>query len=397
MQPNHPFFAVLRAGLWSSPFSPDPEMDFPELRRELKAHAITNLAAEPLAAADPKNQLEYIRSAALNYRRWLKLMQVQQTICDIMERAGIPWAVLKGAAADIHYPQPQNRSMGDIDILVRSSDLGQAISLLLNAGFALEDDRNPRHFELSKEGVHVELHRQFAVRSTQGRGEQLDALLFSALDRAEKKEIEGLAFYMLPEKENGIVLLEHMNSHMASGLGLRQIIDWMLYVDHCLNDEAWFTGFEAAIEPLGLRKLALTVTRMCQLYLGLRRDITWCQVADDRLCHRLMGHTLRQGNFGRKMDRQTHGTVGILNALDSDLNFFQLLHRHGCYNWKAVRKYPWLKPFAWIYQLFRYARKGLRGRNPLGKFLSAFRKQKENMDLLTDLEVQLRDHALKQK
>ncbi|MBR3270956.1 MAG: hypothetical protein IKI59_03455, partial [Clostridia bacterium] len=29
-------------------------------------------------------------------------------------------------------------------------------------------------------------------------------------------------------------------------------------------------------------------------------------------------------------------------------------------NWKALKKHPGLKPFAWIYQAFRYGKQGLK-------------------------------------
>lgn len=391
----HPdFFALLRASLWGTPFSPTPEFDAAAIRQELRHHAIQNLPAHIMTQVDPENALGYLRQAAKGCSHWYALMQVQQEVCVTLESAGIPCAVLKGAAADIRYPIPTARSMGDIDLLVKPEDFDRARNVLLAHGCTLHDERNPRHLELRKDSVHIELHRHFAVLSTDDRVSTLDGMLFGALERAEKKSIEGYEFYMLPELENGLVLIEHINSHMESGLGLRQIIDWMLYVDQALDDEKWFGGFEAAVQSVGLEKLAVTVTRMCQLYLGLRCDITWCRMADEALCHRLMAHTLQQGNFGRKIDKRLHGTVGVLNVLDSDLNFFQLLQRHGCYNWKALKKYPWLRPFAWVYQLCRYIRKGLRGKNPIRTALGAFRKQKQNTDLLTELGVQRKDHTL---
>lgn len=388
------FLALLRASLWGEDFSPAPDTDWNEIRKELNHHTLRNLPVDILAKVDPQNQMLTIQRAAKDYTYWYALMQVQQDIMQILEAAGIRCATLKGSAADCYYPQPLNRCMGDIDILVPPSMVEQAMALLAEKGCTITDTRNPRHAELMKDGIHIELHRHFAVLSDANRAARLDRMLFDALDRAEKKSIEGYEFYMLPKLENGLVLMEHINSHMPSGLGLRQIIDWMLYVDRELDDEAWFGGFQEAIQSVGLEKLAVTVTRMCQIYLGLRNDITWCQVADEKLCNRLMGHTLKQGNFGRKLDKRVHGTIGVLNVLDSDLNFFQLLQRHGCYNWKALQKYPWLKPFAWLYQLCRYIRKGLRGKKPIASFLQAFRKKSENSNLLSELGVQKKDHVL---
>ena len=41
----------------------------------------------------------------------------------------------------------------------------------------------------------------------------------------------------------------------------------------------------------GLKELAVCVTRMCQMYLGLTdKDINWCNSADEMVCHNLMDY-----------------------------------------------------------------------------------------------------------
>ena len=388
------FLALLRAAIWGTDYSAPPETDWMAIRQELKHHAIQNLPVDLLVQADPAHQMQYIQASAKACTHWYKLMGVQHRLTTLLQDAGIRCATIKGAAADIYYRQPLYRNMGDIDILVRPQDFHKTVDLLRATGYQLHDDRNPRHTEFIMDGIHIEVHRHFATLSQADRANRLDSMLFDALDSVVPRAMEGYTFFMLPEKENGIVLIEHINSHMESGLGLRQIIDWMLYVDHYLDDTAWFGGFQQAVSAVGLEKLAVTVTRMCQLYLGLRKDITWCQFAEEDLCHRLLMHTLQQGNFGRKQDRRSNGTLSVLNALDSDLNFFQLLQRHGCYNWKALQRYPWLKPFAWLYQLCRYIRKGLRGKHPLQAFFRTLKRKSKNTDLLCQLEVQRKDHTL---
>ena len=386
--------ALLRGSIWQQPYTPAVQVDYDAMWRELKLHTIQNLCVDLLAAADPANQMRYLASGAKNCAAWYRLMGVQQTITHVLDKAEIPCAVLKGAAADLAYPQPLNRSMGDIDLLVKPTDFDRAMALLLDNGCLLHDVRNPRHTELRMNGVQIELHRHFAVLSDAKRASHLDRMLFDSLDRVQLQEIEGYHFYSLPPLENGLVLLEHINSHMASGLGLRQIIDWMLYVQQALDDDAWFGEFQAVAQTVHLEKLAVTVTRMCQMYLGLREDISWCRFADRKLCQRLMEHIIGQGNFGNKLDRRSHGAVKVLNALRSDGNFFRLLQRHGCYNWKALQKHPWLRPFAWLYQLCRYIRKALSGGRITRTFQGIFQKQRRNSDLLADLGVQQKNHRL---
>lgn len=148
-------------------------------------------------------------------------------------------------------------------------------------------------------------------------------------------------------------------------MGLRQIIDWMFFVDKELSDAWWASEFHAAAQLFGLETLAVTVTRMCQMYLGLRSSLTWCSHAEEDLCRDLMEYVLEQGNFGRKKGTDHNKTVFVLSAAQNIPHFLKLLHRHGCINWKATQKYPWLKPFAGVYQAGRYVHLGLQRKNPI--------------------------------
>ena len=174
---------------------------------------------------------------------------------------------------------------------------------------------------------------------------------------------------------------------MENGLGLRQILDWMLYVDKVLDDTLWHAEFAPLLRELGLETLALTVTRMCQMYLGLRTDITWCANADEMLCQYLMEYILNQGNFGRKLQRGENRAVAVIGATRNLRSLFRILQYEGCKHWKAVSRFPILKPFAWMYQLFRYILRGLRTKNPFVFLRSATERSKTQEAFLDTLGV----------
>jgi len=199
--------------------------------------------------------------------------------------------------------------------------------------------------------------------------------------------LEGYYFSALPKKENGLVLMEHINSHMESGLGFRQILDWMLYVDRNVDDAFWFRELEPVLREVRLDKLAVTVTRMCQLWLGLRTDITWCAGADEDLCRQLMEYILCQGNFGRKTEHGSNLAAGVVHASRNPFALLKILQRRGCINWKAAERYPFLKPFAWLYQLVRYIRLGLSSKHPWKLLTGAISQSDSRALFLEELGV----------
>ena len=120
----------------------------------------------------------------------------------------------------------------------------------------------------------------------------------------------------------------------------------MMFIYHNLNDQA-FQEYEDILKQSGLLTLAKTVTRMCQMYLGLTESITWCADVDDKLCEELMGYILDQGNFGHK--RQDDKAAKVLTRYKTPIAFLKGMQRKGLYEWEAAKHHKWLRPLAWMY------------------------------------------------
>ena len=379
---------LLRSSLWGQerfPFNPAPDTDWQAVYTELCHQTVQHLPVDLLVAADPAHAMEYIQNAARNIQKWHYLMTQQQSICQMLSDAGIPCAVLKGAASASFYPQPDHRCMGDIDLIVRPEDYDRALALFQSPWKVMEESH--RHADLHKKNLTLELHRKFSAFRSEELCKILDDMILGGIDQGETCAIERYTFPALPKKATGLVFLTHINSHMERGLGLRQMIDWMMYVDRELDDQFWQAEFQQAARQLGLEKLALTVTRMCQIYLGLREDITWCREADEALCAQLLEHTFRQGNFGRKLPSDINMAVSVFSTAKNIPQFFRALQRRGMITWPAAQKHPILHPFAWLYQIFRYIRLGFQKSNPIRYALQALRSEKTQGPLLEQLEV----------
>jgi hypothetical protein len=380
--------ALLRSTLWGRerfPFQPPRDTDWQAVYSELQHQTVQHLCVDLLAAADPANTFVYIQNLSDNIRKWHRLMEYQQDLIEMLSREGIPCVVLKGAAVTRYYPQPEYRCMGDIDLIVRPEDFHRALALL-QPSWKISGE-NYRHIDFRRNGIALELHRQFSTFRSPELCRYLEDSIFEGINQAQTFSLGRFTFSGLPRKINGLILLTHINAHMELGLGLRQMIDWMMYVDQELDDEFWQTEFSAAARRLGLEKLAVTVTRMCQLYLGLRQDITWCRHADEELCAELLDHTFRQGNFGRKTPKRQNTAISVLSAAKNIPGFFRALQRYGLRNWPAAEKSRILRPFAWLYQLFRYLRLGLKQEHPIEFLVRAITSEKKQGSLLDRLEV----------
>lgn len=274
----------------------------------------------------------------------------QREVCDILQEAGIPVAVMKGMAAAIYYPVPETRTVGDIDLIVMPRDYYMAIELLKDNGYKVREGHNSYHTRLTKGGIVIELHRSPGGITDKINGKNVRKYILSGLGHIEEKQVGPFRFPILPVQQNGMELIWHVRQHLYNGLGLRQILDWMMYVDKNLDDEQ-YQEYRKDLEECGLNDLAVHVTRMCQKYLGLQKDtFTWCRYADEKVCDDLMMFIMDQGNFGHKKNNDDK-MAKVLSGYPTIFMLFEKIQKTGEKEWEPVQKYPILKSFAWIYEV----------------------------------------------
>lgn len=93
---------------------------------------------------------------------------------------------------------------------------------------------------------------------------------------------------------------------------------------------------------------------MCQRYLGLTRTLPGCETISPELCDAFMDHIREVGNFGVKGGLSFKTTSFVVETSWRGKGaVLKRLQAGGLSRWKAAKKFPLLKPFAWLYQLIR--------------------------------------------
>lgn len=319
---------------------------------ELQNQAVLGITAD---AALLHNEIpeaikqEWKKQRTLCVAKYCYMAMKQREVCDILQEANIPVAVMKGMAAAIYYPVPETRAMGDIDLIVLPTVYNAAVKLLKDNGYkASGGDINDYHTALNKGDVIIELHRSPGIVKDRIYGENVRKYVLSGINNIEECKMGPFRFPILPVKQNGMELIWHIRQHLYNGLGIRQIIDWMMFVVKNLDDNH-YQDYREDLEKCGLNNLAIHVTRMCQKYLGLQKEtITWCRDADDKVCDDLMMFVLEQGNFGRKKETEDK-MVKVLSGYTSLMMLLEKFQAIGEKEWSLARKYPRFKFLAWIY------------------------------------------------
>ena len=358
--------ALIRAALWDAEPPENADIAMNEARKQ---------ALVPLAFPESAE-------AKFGYAHYIRVLYAQNELISLMRTAGIPVLILKGTAAAVYYPNPIQRTMGDIDFIVPQDRFEEASELLSASGYTLVQakDTDDRHSGFARNGIAFELHHHFSFE-----GINVERYVTAGLQAPAIINVEGYEVPVLSDLGNGMTLLAHVASHLRGGLGLRQAIDWMMYCNAVLDDDMWKTSFQNAAKECGLEKLAVTLTRICQQYLGLGDQITWCSGADDDLCDELLDNLLNAGNFGH-----ANGSGARVEKVTTNIKrygLFRFLQMAGERNWKAYRRHHWLKPFCWLYQIFRYAKQGLKAGRNKEQIADDLNRSQARYDLLTRLGI----------
>ena len=277
---------------------------------------------------------------------FMQMMYEQNALVELFKENKIPTVIIKGTAAAMYYPNPCMRTFGDIDFYVSPQYYTNAKRLLEKKDYRYITN-NDRQIVYEKNGVEFELHEIISRKGSY----DINSIVLSDSFTTVECSINGCSFPCLPTYYNGLVLLWHIMHHLkGSGIGIRQILDWMLFVHNELDDYAWNNYFKVLVVQTGLEKLAVTVTYMCKKWLGLPDDIIWCNKAEDEVADQLLVRILNDGNFGNERANYEN----VMKSMREE-GTFKFLQRLGLSNWRLARKFVFLKPFAWLYQIFKYA------------------------------------------
>ena len=238
---------AIQKSLWNIDITFPEDTDWNAVLKEAEDQAVLGIV---IGVAPESQQTEWKGRVSQITAHFVRILHSQKQLYRLLKDNGIPMVVLKGTAAAIYYPNPAQRTMGDIDYLVPLTHFDKAKELLLAHGYSVVDNpRYERHIHVQKDGISFEQHRRFSSE-----GVEVERFVTEGLLQGVEEKIYESEFPMLSKLANGLVLLGHMVQHLKSGLGLRQVIDWMMYVSSELDDAFWNQAFEKAAIETGLKK-----------------------------------------------------------------------------------------------------------------------------------------------
>ncbi len=312
-------------------------------------------------------------------------------IHKILTEAKIPYVILKGLASALYYPDFLLRSMGDVDFLVSEADLNKTCKVLEENGFKPSDKSHGDHLVYTDGVCRYELHTEPAGMPKGEAGELVKCYLANIL---EKAKIQNTLFggISVPSKfHHGLIILLHTCHHLtSSGVGLRHLCDWAVFVNS-IPECQFIELFQEQFKNIGLWKFACVLTKVCEKYLSCPAK-EWVGKVDDGLVDSLAKDIFEGGNLGQKSDDRSHEAMILPKYGDEEhkeksnkKRFIAYVNQTVKNNWKSAEKNKILLPVGWVYFGGRYIFRSLKGVRPkinINSFVSEAKQRTELFDSL---------------
>ena len=336
----------------SAPVLPEKYIDWRSFRSFCDRHSITNIVAYEIVKPDflVSDEIKaYFNDVLLQSVAKEARLEIETAeLIDSFEKAEIPHMLLKGSVIKNYYPQPDMRSMCDVDILV-GKHLDQAKVIMQSHGFELKSRDFLHDCYQKKPFINVELHSSLF-------DEELTRLydyFKIGFERAVLKN--GFLFrYELPKEDFYILIISHLAKHFKrTGTGIRSVTDIYVYLIN--NPDLDFDYINNELQKIGLNRFSDKIRQI-----AFRWFSDGCINTEDAVENYIITSGTDGSNLNLELNRFLQNDNGksytlnkikyFLNVVFPDMNYMSA-------RYPELVKHSFLLPFYWIkrivYTLFK--------------------------------------------
>lgn len=323
------------------------DLDWNGAARLAVKHSVGNLFC--YAVEQMEEIPQEVLTRLVEYKKKAVLREATQEIeLSILRKkfneAGIHFMPLKGILLKSHYPKPDMRMMGDIDILFDVTRADDVREIMQGMGYTACKFETSGGTDVYQKPpiMNLELHRALLSRPKEWVPHFSDAW-----DRAIQKD--GCEYTMTPE-DYYVFLIAHLLKHYVGyGTGIRSVLDvWVCRSTMEFDEEVLNARFEA----LGITEFVKNIEALSRVWFG--KDET------TPLLDEMGDFIIMSGVYGEKLTGIMARTVATDSA-KSEYFFRRLfLTREAMMDeYPILKKHPAMLPLCWVSRLGRRAfRKG---------------------------------------
>ena len=302
---------LLQCALWGKSCDAVSVEELRQVMELAKAHTVDGLVAgvfmnnKVRVKDSPELEDAMMNLAADNTvhkRTYAKHSSIIIELDNLLTGNNIHYFVFKGTAAAAHYPEPYQRTMGDVDFYVAPQDFQQAIEVIEGGwNVKITEQESEKHLSFEYKNIPFEMHHRVETFGL-GRHQRLfDEWINNATEHTVTYELENGMAHCLPPEEDVLTVFKHMFNHLlVEGVGLRQVVDVaVLLNDYQKNINA--TALREKISKVGYLRAFNATVAMLDDYLGLPCSSFYSNLSgkDHKWGRKVMDFVMKSGNFGR--------------------------------------------------------------------------------------------------
>lgn len=327
--------ALVRAGLSGRVDEPDlfsGALDWQTIYDLSVAQTVTPLVTEgidllPDAQKPDIDLLEpFLADTLATEKRNDALDRFIRGLYRLLYSSGIPALLVKGQALAPLYPNPRHRQPGDIDILVLPEDYEKTKELIVPRATSVESEQSEiLHQAMAFGSIEVEVHGTVSTLMSVRLDRKLAAWMEEMFRAGDFPEVSVGSFPVKtpPVLFNAVYILIHFLHHYwSSGVGLRQLLDWALFVSRHA-DGIDKPRLEAVLRDMGIFRLWQTFAGVSVAAFGLPAErIPFCTDRYRGKYDGILRYLFKTGNFGLNAPRESKERSYLARKIHS---FWQLV------------------------------------------------------------------------
>ena len=315
--------SILKSGLWQSPLNMregfsewERVVGFARYQSVLGIVAKTILSDWRVMASVPNDLRLKLKSVVVsNVLTSKHVAEVLLTVQNKMSEDNVRTVLLKGYGLAQCYPYPELRQCGDIDLYVSQDQLHQAHAALKKFAGRVDDERYVdcgKHFTAMYDEVEIEIHRHISTHVLRRYKKAFNAFARSGLtENLDSVVMDGRTMHTPEVTFNSYYVFEHLFEHfLTSGVGLRQICDWMLFL-HVNKDRIDRDRLGVILKTLDMLSPWQTFGAVLVKYLGMPAE-EFPFYDSDQDPDQVLRYILDEGNFGKTSKYYSHPTSSFL-------------------------------------------------------------------------------------
>ncbi len=324
------------------PDLPDDSLNWAEFKLFCEKHCISNIVAYSLNKLNidsPDDIKLYFDEIVYQSVAKEAIIDVEiNRVCDEFENRQIKFMPLKGFVIKNFYPQPDMRSMGDVDILVE--DNNKAVDVMISLGFNFKSSENLHDTYFKKPFINVELHSSLFDEELT----KLYSYFGKGFEKAELLADKKFTFKMTDENFY-IFLIAHLAKHFKrTGTGIRSVMDIYVYLNS--HSDLNFDYINNELQALNLLKFEKNIKAIA---------FNWFKdnIIDD--ANAVESYILSSGVYGTLLNLELNRF--LQNENQNKFKYFikvifpDLAYMSARYSQLKKRKY--LLPAFWIIRIFQ--------------------------------------------